>query len=50
MNISRAVFPDFHNAIEALIDEGDHATARLTYTGTHQGGLLSIVVTDKKVI
>ena len=49
MNIIRAAFPDFHNAIEAIVAEGEHAAARLTYTGTHQGELLGIAATDEKV-
>jgi steroid delta-isomerase-like uncharacterized protein len=45
----RAAFPDFHNAIEDLIAEGDKVVARLTYRGTHQGALFGIAPTGKPV-
>lgn len=49
MNIIRAAFPDFHNEIEAIIAEGEHAAARLTYIGTHEGELLGIAAARQKV-
>jgi steroid delta-isomerase-like uncharacterized protein len=45
----RRAFPDFHNDVEALIAEGDRVVARLTYTGTHQGDLLGIAATGRRV-
>ena len=49
MNIIRAAFSDFHNEIDAIVAEGEHAAARLTYTGTHEGELLGIAATCQKV-
>lgn len=37
----QSVFPDFHNEILLTISEGSKSFARLRYTGTHQGDLLS---------
>lgn len=45
----RAAFPDFHNAIEELIAEGETVVARLTYTGTHQGELFGFAPTGRRV-
>lgn len=45
----RAAFPDFHNAVEDLIAEGDKVVARLTYRGTHQGELFGIAPTGRPV-
>jgi steroid delta-isomerase-like uncharacterized protein len=49
MRTIRAAFPDFHNRIEELIAENDRVVARLTYTGTHQGEVLGIAPTSRKV-
>jgi steroid delta-isomerase-like uncharacterized protein len=49
MQAVRAAFPDFHNRIEELIAENDRVAARLTYTGTHQGELLGIAPTGRRV-
>ncbi len=46
----RAAFPDFHNAIEDLIAEGDKVVARLTYRGTHRGELFGIAPTGRQVV
>ena len=45
----RRAFPDFQNAIEDLIAEGEKVVARLTYRGTHQGELFGIPATGKQV-
>ena len=45
----RIAFPNFHNAVEDLIAEGDKVGARLTYRGTHQGELFGIAATGKQV-
>ncbi len=45
----RTAFPDFHNAIEELIGEGDTVVARLTYRGTHRGPLFGIAPTGRRV-
>jgi steroid delta-isomerase-like uncharacterized protein len=45
----RSAFPDFHNHIEELIEEGDKVAARLTYTGTHRGELFGFPGTGRKI-
>lgn len=42
-------FPDFHNAIEDLIAEGEKVAACLTYTGTHQGEIFGIPATGRAI-
>ncbi len=46
----RAAFPDFHNAVEDLIAEGDKVGARLTYRGTHAGELFGVFPTGRQVM
>lgn len=49
MRTVRAAFPDFHNRIEELIAENDRVAAQLTYTGTHEGEVLGIAPTGRRV-
>ena len=42
-------FPDLHITVEDLIAEGDKIVGRVTLTGTHQGDLMGIPATGKKV-
>ncbi len=42
-------FPDLHILIEDQIAEGDKVVARNTVTGTHQGDLMGIAPTGKRV-
>ena len=42
-------FPDLKFTIEDMITEGDKVAIRLTMTGTHQGELLGIAPSGKKV-
>ena len=42
-------FPDLHITVEDLIAEGDKIVGRVTLTGTHQGELMGIPATGKKV-
>ena len=42
-------FPDLHITVEDLIAEGDKLVGRVTLTGTHQGELMGILATGKKV-
>jgi steroid delta-isomerase-like uncharacterized protein len=49
MRTVRRAFPDFHNRIEELIAENDRVAAWLTYTGTHQGAVLGIAPTGRRV-
>jgi len=44
----RAGSADFHNAVVTLVCEGSTAAARLTYSGTHTGPLLSIPATGRR--
>ena len=45
----RTAFPDFHNQIDLIINEGNKAFAKLTYTGTHKGAAFGIPPTGKKI-
>src|SRR5215831_8609505 len=45
----RAAFPDCHQTIEDLVAEGDRASARLTFEGTHQGPFLGIAPSGKRL-
>ena len=45
----RSAFPDLHIAVDDLIAEGDRVAARLTIAGTHQGEMLGIPPTGKRV-
>ncbi len=42
-------FPDWHEAIEDIIAEGDKVWVRLTYTGTHTGEFRGLAPTGKKI-
>jgi len=45
----RTAFPDTHLTIEFQIAEGDMVVARFTGTGTHQGTLMGIPPSGKRV-
>ena len=45
----RSAFPDLQIAIEDLIAEEDRVAARVTISGTHQGEMLGIPPTGKRV-
>ncbi len=45
----RSAFPDSDLAVEDEIAEGDKVVIRWSFTGTHQGNLLGIPATGKKV-
>jgi steroid delta-isomerase-like uncharacterized protein len=49
MAMVRGAFPDFHNAIDELIAEGDQVVARMTYSGSHRGELYGLAPTGKQV-
>jgi steroid delta-isomerase-like uncharacterized protein len=49
MGMVRGAFPDFHNWIEDLIAESDKVVARLTYSGTHEGEILGIAGTGRRI-
>ena len=42
-------FPDWHEAIEDIIAEGDKVWVRLTYSGTHTGEFRGLAPTGKKI-
>ena len=42
-------FPDWHEAIDDIIAEGDKVWLRLTYTGTHTGEFFGLPPTGNKV-
>ena len=44
-----AAFPDLNVTIDQLIAEGDIVVGRMTNTGTHQGDLMGIAPTGKRV-
>ena len=45
----RQAFPDARLTVEDLIIEGDKAVARWSATGTHQGALMGIPATGRKI-
>ena len=45
-----AAFPDFHLTAEDIIAEGDKVVTRWTFTGTHEGELMGLPPTGKKVM
>src|SRR5262245_34908085 len=49
VDLVRRAFPDFHNAVEELLVEGDRVAARLTYRGTHAGPLFELAPTGRAV-
>ncbi len=42
-------FPDWHEAIEDIIAEGDKVWVRLSYTGTHKSEFFGLAPTGKKI-
>jgi steroid delta-isomerase-like uncharacterized protein len=49
MDRIQTAFPDFTNYVEEIISEGDRAFAKLTYHGTHQGIVLGIPPTERRI-
>jgi steroid delta-isomerase-like uncharacterized protein len=45
----QSAFPDFHNAVEEIVAEGDRVVTRMTYSGTHRGELFGVAPTGKKI-
>ena len=45
----RTAFPDLHFTIEHLVAEGDTVAGRLTMTGTHEGPLMGMPPTGRKI-
>ena len=49
---AKTAFPDWHEAVEAMVTEGNVVVTRYTSTGTHQGefrGLPGLAPTGKKI-
>jgi steroid delta-isomerase-like uncharacterized protein len=47
MTMMRSAFPDFHAAVEELLEDGDKVIARVRFSGTHQGEFMGIPATGK---
>jgi len=47
--VLRTAFPDFHAVIHWQLAEGDRVTTYKTYHGTHQGPLLGVAPTGRKI-
>ena len=45
----RTAFPDLNTEIDDLVIAGDKAVISITLTGTHEGDLMGIVATGKRV-
>ena len=41
-------FPDWHETIEDIIAEGDKVWVRLTYTGTHKGEFMGLLLLARR--
>ena len=48
-NILRPAFPDLKVTIYDQVAEGDKVTTRKTISGTHQGPIMGIAATNKKI-
>jgi len=49
MHAVRNAFSDFHNKIESIFRRETDLIARLMYTGTHDGTLLGIAPTNRRI-
>jgi steroid delta-isomerase-like uncharacterized protein len=47
-DLVRAGSSDFHNDVRSLVVDGDQASARLLYTGTHDGTLAGMAATGRR--
>jgi predicted ester cyclase len=45
----RTAFPDLHTTIDDMVAEGDKVATRITARGTHEGELMGIAPTGKKI-
>ncbi len=45
----RGAFPDFENRVEDMIGEGNRVAACLTYSGTHEGSVMGIEATGRRI-
>jgi len=49
INMALKAFPDYHEAIEDIIAEGDKVWVRIKATGTHTGEFMGLAPTGKKI-
>jgi predicted ester cyclase len=49
MRFVRDAFPDFHNEIDATVEDGAAVFARLRYTATHRGPIFGIAPTGRRI-
>lgn len=49
MRTVRKAFSDFHNKMEQIFECGTHVVVKLTYTGTHDGALLGIPASNRRI-
>ncbi len=49
MNMFFTAFPDMQSHVDLMVAEGDIVAGRMTTTGTHQGDLMGIPATGKKI-
>jgi steroid delta-isomerase-like uncharacterized protein len=49
VTLFRSAFPDLHASVDDVIAEGDLVVTRWTSSGTHQGELMGIPATGKRV-
>ncbi len=49
MDLIRRAFPDFRSHMETLVADNGGASARLMYTGTHQGDLPGLPATGREI-
>ena len=47
MTMMRSAFPDFHVAVEEMLEDGDKVITRARFSGTHQGEFLGIPATGR---
>ena len=48
MTMMRAAFPDFHAAVEELLEDGEKVIVRARFSGTQQGEIMGFPATGKR--
>ena len=48
VTMMRGAFPDFHAAVEEMLEDGDKVITRARFSGTHQGEFMGIPPTGKR--
>jgi steroid delta-isomerase-like uncharacterized protein len=49
VTMMRGAFPDFHAAVEEMLEDGNKVITRARFSGTHQGEFMGIPPTGKRV-